>query len=74
MASIFSLFGEVFIDNTNANKSIDKTTEKAQTSSSKIKAAFSAIAKGAAAVGTAVVAGASALGAGVILTALNKRR
>lgn len=62
MASIFSLFGEVLIDNTNANKSIDQTTEKAENSGSKVGSAFSSIAKGAAAVGTAVVAGAAAVG------------
>lgn len=30
MASIFSVFGEILIDNTNADKSIDNTTEKAK--------------------------------------------
>lgn len=62
MASIFSLFGEIFIDNTNADKSIDKTTQKAEQSGSKVGSAFSKIAKGAAAVGTATVAAATALG------------
>lgn len=62
MASIFSLFGEVLIDNTNANKSIDDTTKKAENSGSKVGSAFSSIAKGAAAVGTAVVTGAAAIG------------
>ena len=62
MASIFSLFGEVLIDNTNANKSIDDTTQKAENSGAKVGSAFSAITKGAAAVGTAVVAGAAAAG------------
>lgn len=62
MASILSLFGTIFIDNTKANESIDKTTEKAENSGSKVGSAFSSIAKGAAAVGTAVVAGAAAVG------------
>ena len=62
MASIFSLFGEVLIDNTNANKSIDDTTKKAENSGSKVSSAFSSIAKGAAVVGTAVVTGAAAVG------------
>lgn len=62
MASIFSLFGTIFIDNAEADKSIDKTTEKAEKSGSKVGSAFSSIAKGAAAMGTAVVAGASAVG------------
>lgn len=63
MASIFSLFGEVLIDNQKANASIDQTTEKAEKSSSKIGSAFSSIAKGAVAVGTAVVSGAATVGA-----------
>lgn len=62
MASIFSLFGTIFIDNAEADKSIDTTTEKAEKSSSKVGSAFSTIAKGAVAMGTAVVAGASAIG------------
>lgn len=62
MASIFSLFGEVLIDNTNANKSIDDTTKKAENSGSKVGSAFSSIAKGAVAVGTAVATGAAAVG------------
>lgn len=62
MANIFSVFGEIFIDNKKADESIDKTTEKAEKSGSKIGSAFSSIVKGATAVGTAVVAGATALG------------
>lgn len=62
MASIFSLFGEILIDNTNADKSIDTTTKKAEKSGGSIGAAFGKIAKGAAVVGTAVVAGATAVG------------
>ena len=62
MASIFSLFGTIFIDNAAADKSIDDTTEKAEKSGSKVGSAFAAIGKGAAAMGTAVVAGAAAVG------------
>lgn len=62
MASIFSVFGEILIDNTNADKSIDTTTKKAEKSSKEVGVSFSSIAKGAAAVGTAVVTGAAALG------------
>lgn len=62
MASIFSLFGEVLIDNTNANKAIDTTTEKAEKSGSKVGGAFKNIAKGAVAVGTAVVGAATTVG------------
>lgn len=63
MANIFQLFGQVFIDNAEANKSIDTTTKKAESSGSKVKSAFSSIAKGAAAVGAAVVGAASTIGA-----------
>ncbi|MGM9681547.1 MAG: hypothetical protein ACI3XR_08585 [Eubacteriales bacterium] len=62
MASIFQLFGSIFIDNSAANQSIDTTTSKAESAGSKIGSAFSTIAKGAAAVGTATVAAAGALG------------
>lgn len=64
MAKLFQLFGEIFIDNAEANKSIDKTTEKAEGAGSKIGSAFKSIAKGAAAIGTAAVGAASTLGAG----------
>lgn len=62
MANIFQLFGTIFIDNAEANKNIDTTTKKAETSGSKVGAAFSSIAKGAAAIGTAVVGAAATLG------------
>ena len=62
MANIFTLFGEVLIDNQKANTSIDTTTEKAEKSGSKVGSAFAAIGKGAVAMGTAVVTGAAALG------------
>lgn len=62
MASIFQVFGEILIDNKNADKSIDETTQKAEKSGSKVGSAFGSIAKGAAAVGTAAVTGAAALG------------
>lgn len=62
MGKIFSLFGEILIDSTNADKSIDTTTKKVEKSSKEVGVSFSSIAKGAAAVGTAVVTGAAALG------------
>lgn len=62
MANIFQLFGQIFIDNAEANKNIDTTTQKAEKSGSKVGAAFSSIAKGAAALGTAVVTAAGTLG------------
>lgn len=62
MASIFSIFGEIFIDNQKANKEIDTTTEKAEKSGSKIGKAFSAIGNTMLKVGTAVGTGAAAIG------------
>jgi len=62
VANIFQLFGTIFVDNSEADKSIDSTTKKAESSGSKVGSAFSSIAKGAAVVGTAAVAGAAALG------------
>lgn len=70
-ASIFSLFGSIFIDNEKANKSIDDTTKKGEGLGSKIGSAFGTVAKGAAVVGTAVVAGASAAATG-LMTLANK--
>lgn len=62
MANIFQLFGQIFIDNSEADKSIDKTTKKAESSGSKIGAVFSSITKGAAVIGTAAVGAAATLG------------
>ena len=69
MAKLFQLFGEIFIDNDEANKSIDKTTEKAEGAGSKIGSAFKSIAKGAAAVGTAVGTAAVAIGTKAVSSA-----
>ena len=62
MASIFSLFGEIFIDNKKANEEIDKTTQKGESAGSKIGKAFGTIGKAAVTMGTATIAGATALG------------
>lgn len=62
MASIFQLYGEIFVDNEKANKGIDETTKKGEQAGSKFGAAFGGIAKTAVAAGTAVVGAATALG------------
>lgn len=63
-ASIFSLFGEIFVDNDAANKAIDDTTKKG----SSLGETFS---KGAKAIGAASVAiGTAAVGAGAKLFSL----
>lgn len=66
MANIFSLYGNIFIDNEKANKSIDDTKNKGESMGNKIGNALSSIAKGATVVGTAVVAGASAAVGGLM--------
>jgi len=66
LASIFSLFGEIFIDNEKADKSIEQTTEKGKKAGVDIGSAFGNIVKGAAAVGTAVIGAASGLAAGAL--------
>jgi len=66
MASIFSLFGEIFIDNEKANKAIEETSSKGNDLGSKLGNAFGSIVKGAAAVGTAVAGAATTLAAGAM--------
>jgi len=63
MASIFSLFGEIFIDNEKANKGLEETAKKGESTGDKIKAGFGKAIDVAAKVGTAVVGAASAVGA-----------
>jgi len=63
VASIFSMFGTIFIDNEKANKNIDTTTKKGNDMGNKVSAALSKIGKGAAIMGTAVATGAAAVGA-----------
>ena len=59
--SIFSLFGEVFVDNDKANKSIDETTKKGEGLGSKLSSGFAAVGKGAMILGGAAVAAGTAL-------------
>lgn len=62
MASLFSLFGEIFIENDSANKAIDATVNKAETASTKTGTSFGTVAKN---VGVGAVAVASAAAAAV---------
>lgn len=59
--SIFSLFGEIFIDNGPANKGIDETTKKGASMGDKLKSGFATAGKAAMAVGTAAVAAGTAM-------------
>lgn len=71
MANIFSLFGTIFIDNEEANKSIDKTTQKGESAGSKIGKAFGAIGSAAVTMGKATIEGASKIGSAVYDMAAN---
>jgi len=71
MANIFSLFGQIFIDNEKANNSIKETTNAAENSSKKMNVSFSSIVSGAAKVGTAVVGAATTIGTAVYSLATN---
>ena len=66
MASIFSLFGEIFIDNEKANKGLEETAKKGESTGDKIKAGFGKAIDVAAKVGTAVVGAASAVATGAL--------
>lgn len=65
MASIFSLYGSIFIDNEKADKAIDQTTKKGQDSEKSFASTFGSIVKNAAKVGTAIVGATSAVVTGL---------
>ena len=54
---LFRLLGTIAIDNSNANKALDETSEKGKNTESKLGKTFSAIGSGAAKVGKAVATG-----------------
>ena len=60
---LFKLLGTIAIDNSDANKALDDTSQKGEKTESKLSGAFSKIGKGAAVVGKAVVTGLAAGGA-----------
>lgn len=65
MASIFSLYGSIFIDNEKANTAIDQTTKKGQDSEKSFASSFGSMIKGAAKVGTAIVGATTAVVGGL---------
>ncbi|MDR2531457.1 MAG: hypothetical protein LBC82_01260 [Oscillospiraceae bacterium] len=69
MASIFSLFGEIFIDNEKADKAIETTTKKGEGMGTSFGAVFGNIVKGAAVVTTAIIGAATAIGTAAFATA-----
>jgi len=65
MASIFQLFGEVFIDNEKANQNLDKTTQKGKSVGERLGSVVATAGK----VGTAMIAGTAAAVTGVVALA-----
>lgn len=65
MASIFSLYGNIFVENEEANKKIEETTKKGKNSSKTLAESLGATAKTVGKIGTAVVGGATAIVTGV---------
>lgn len=65
MASIFSLYGNIFVENEDANKKIEETTKKGQKGSKTLAESLGATAKTVGKIGTAVVGGATAIVTGV---------
>lgn len=69
MANIFSIFGQVFIDNEKANKSIDETTKKGKDSSKSFAESFVDVSKKAIQIGTAVAGATTAIVGGLTAAA-----
>lgn len=65
MANIFSLYGNIFIDNEKANKSIDETTEKGKKSSTSFTKILGNVMKAGAKMATAVVGSTTAVVTGL---------
>ena len=60
---LFKLLGTIEVDNSEANKSLDETSDKGSQTQSKLSKAFGAVGKGVAVVGKAIVTGLAAGGA-----------
>ena len=60
-ASVFSLFGKIFVENEEANKKIEETTEKGKKSSKTFSESFKDVSKKAMAIGTAVAGATTAV-------------
>ena len=71
--NLFRLWGEIAIENDEANKAITDTTKKAESSSKKLKSVFSNIGKFAKTAGTAIVTAGTALAGAMVSLADNTR-
>lgn len=71
MASIFSLYGSIFIDNEKANQAIDTTTNKGKESEKSFTSSLGSIVSSAAKIGTAIVGATTAVVSGVSAMAMS---
>ena len=71
MASIFSLYGSIFIDNEKANQAIDNTTKKGKDSEKSFASSLGSIVSSADKVGTAIVGATTAVVSGVSAMAMS---
>lgn len=71
MANIFSLFGQIFVDNSKADSAIESTTNKAKKSSKSFSESFGNVAKKTMQIGTAVVGAATTVVGGITAMATN---
>lgn len=69
MASIFSLYGSIFIDNEKANTAIDQTTNKGKNSEKSFASSVGSMAKSAVKMGAAIVTGTTAAVGGLMALA-----
>lgn len=69
MASIFSLYGSIFIDNEKANTAIDQTTNKGKDSEKSFASSVGSMAKSAVKMGAAIVTGTTAAVGGLMALA-----
>lgn len=71
MASIFSLYGNIFVENEDANKKIEETTKKGESGSKTLAQSLGSAAKTVGQIGTAVV-GATTAAVGGLMAMANK--
>lgn len=69
MASIFSLFGKIYVDSNDANKAIEETTKKGKQSSKSFGESFADVSKKAMQIGSAVVGATTAIVGGLTAAA-----
>lgn len=71
MAKIFSLFGEIYVDNSSANKSIKETKDNAESSKNSLTKSLGSIAKNTVKIGTAIAGATTAVVGGLSSMAMS---